>query len=172
MKKLVFISVLLFAMSLSACIEIKHPQTAGEFRKAVPGAFMSKVDSYVVNQPLNKVAGKFKRLAKPCLDVTVKSESRTHMSYQVIVTNYTPTVRVGKNKAELHLQQKHEKGVMNVSKQPEKGYYLMLFDAVPAGKRKTRITYYGPSSGFDHIRNAVNDWAAGKSNSCPDMTKI
>lgn len=172
MKKLASISILSFIMSLSACIEIKHPQTASEFRKAVPGAFMSNVESYVVSQPFNKVAGKFKKLAKPCLDVTVRSESRTHMSYQVIVTNYTPTVRIRKNKAELHLQHKHEKGVMNVSKQPEKGYYLMLFDAAPAGKRKTKITYYGPSSGFDHIRNSVKDWAVGKSNSCPDMTKI
>lgn len=170
--KIIKISILLASLlSLSACLEIKHPQSANEFRKAVPGAFMSQVESYIVNQPFNKVASTFKTRAKPCLDVTIRTESRTNMSYQVIVTNYNPTVKIKKNKAELHLQQIHEKGVMNVSKQPPGGYYLMVFDAEPVNKKKTKITYYGPSSGFDRITNAVKNWATGKSKSCPDLTK-
>lgn len=172
MNKIITVTLITALLSLSACIEIKHPQNANDFRKAVPGAFMSKVESYVVNRPFKKVANSFKNRAYKCLDKTIRTESRTHMSYQVIVTNYNPTVKVRKNKAELHLQQIHEKGAMNVSKQPAKGYYLMVFDAVPVSKKKTKITYYGPSSGFDQIRKSVKNWATAKNMSCPDMTKF
>lgn len=172
MNKIITIALITTLLSLSACIEVKHPQNANDFRKAVPGAFMSKVESYVVNRSFRQVANVFKKRAKMCLDKTTRTESRTHMSYQVIVTNYNPTVKIRKNKAELHLQQMHEKGVMNVSKQPSKGYYLMVFDAEPVSKKKTKITYYGPSSGFDQIRTAVKNWSSGKNTQCPDMTKF
>lgn len=158
------------ALLTSGC-SIKHPQTAEEFRQGVPGAFMGTKESYVVNQPLNKVADSWQKQAPKCLSARVRSESHTTTSYQVIVTKYNPTVIVSKNKAELHLQQLHEQGVMNVSKVPPKGYFMMVFDAVPVASNKTRVDYYGTSlSHFEHITKAVKNWANGKTG-CPDLTK-
>ena len=54
-------------------------------------------------------------MAPKCLDVTIKTTSQTTTSYQVIVTDYNPTVIVGKDRAELHVQQDFLQGVMHVS---------------------------------------------------------
>ncbi len=156
--------------TLTGC-SLKQPQTADEFRKAAPGAFMAKVESYEVNRPFSKVARSFKSRAATCLDARIRTESRTNTSYQVIVTKYNPTVKVSANKAELHIQQLHEQGVMNVSKVPPKGYFLMVVDATPVGKNRTRIDYYGPSMGVDNITKAIKGWATGKNMGCPDLTK-
>lgn len=87
------------------------------------------------------------------------------------MTKYNPTVIHTKKRAELHLQQVHEKGVMNVSKVPPMGYYLMVVDAVPISKNETRIDYYGPSMGVDTITKAIKGWAKGTNMGCPDLTK-
>ena len=127
--------------------------------------------SYEVNRPFKKVAASWKKQAPKCLAARVRTESRTNTSYQVIITKYNPTVIVSKNKAELHLQQLHEQGVLNVSEVPPKGYFMMVFDAVPVSKNKTRIDYYGTSlSHFEHITKAVKNWANCKKG-CPDLTK-
>ena len=170
MKNLFLVSILAGILLISGC-SIKHPQTADEFRQAAPGAFMAKIESYEVNRPFSKVASAFKKQAPKCLDARVTTESRTNMSYQLIVTKYNPTVIVGKNRAELHLQQLHERGVMNVSKVPDKGYFLMVVDAVPVSSNKTRIDYYGPSMGVENITKAIKGWATGKNMGCPDLTK-
>ena len=170
MKTISLVSALVVFLLMTGC-SIKHPQTAEEFRQGVPGAFMAKTESYEVNRPFKKVASAFKKQAPKCLSARVRTESRTNMSYQVIVTKYNPTVKVSKNKAELHLQQLHEKGVMNVSKVPDKGYFLMVVDAVPVSKNKTRIDYYGPSMGVETITKAIKGWATGKNMGCPDLTK-
>lgn len=170
MNKIALLSCFVVSVFISGCA-IKHPQSAAEFRLAAPGAFMAKTESYVVKQPLNAVARAFKKQAPKCLDARIRTESRTSTSYQVIVTKYNPTVVVSKNKAELHLQQLHEQGVMNVSKVPEKGYFLMVVDAIPVSKSETRIDYYGPSVGFDNITKAIKGWATGKNMGCPDLTK-
>lgn len=155
---------------LSGCVT-SHPQTASEFRAAVPGAFMAKVEKYEVAQPYESIAARFKKMAPKCLDVTIKTTSQTNTSYQVIVTHYKPTVIAGKNRAELHVQQHHSQGVMKVTKEPEGGYYLMVFDAIKVDKNKTRIEYYGPSRGYETMIKAIKGWASGDNVGCPDLTK-
>lgn len=132
---------------------------------------MSKVEKYEVDQPYEDVAARFKKMAPKCLDVSIKTTSRTSTSYQVIVTEYKPTVIVGRSHTELHVQQHHAQGVMKVSEEPEGGYYLMVFDAIKLSKDKTLIEYYGPSRGFDTMVNAIKGWASGENVGCPDLTK-
>lgn len=162
--------ILSLAAILSGCVTT-HPQNAREFRAAVPGAFMAKVEKYEVSQPYEQVAARFKKMAPKCLNVSVKTTSQTTTSYQVIVTEYKPTVIVGKDRAELHVQQHHAQGVMKISEEPQGGYYLMVFDAIKAGKNKTRIEYYGPSRGHETMIKAIKGWASGKNVGCPDLTK-
>ena len=54
--KLTFTFIMLSLTALLAGCVTPHPQNAIEFRAAVPGAFLAKVEKYEVSQPFNKVA--------------------------------------------------------------------------------------------------------------------
>ena len=165
------VSMVAAAILLIGCVT-QHPQTAEEFRKAVPGARFAKTETFEVNRDFRDVAKTFQKRAHECLNVTVRTTSRTSSSYQVIVTDYKPTVVVNAQRAELHVQQHHKQGVMKVAQEPEGGYYLLVADAYPVGKKKTRVQWYGPSIGFEPLIQAVKNWASGKNLGCPDMTKL
>lgn len=166
MKRIVVVA------SLGAVACAPMPQTAEEFRKAVPGAVMAKTDSYEVNRSIKDVAATFRRKAPECLNVSVRTVSQTTTSYQNILTEYKPTVVVNGERAELHVQQLHKTGVMYPSKPPEGGIYLLVADAYPLPGNRTRIQTYGPSKGYDVLYRAVRGWASGDNVGCPDMTKI
>jgi hypothetical protein len=170
MKKPIILTIALFTMMLSGCVT-HHPQTAEEFRKAVPGAFMGKVETFEVNRPFSDVAKTFQKKAPECLNVSVKTTSQTRQSYQVIVTDYKSTVLVTEEKAELHVQQHHAAGVVNVTKEPNGGYYLLVADAFPLDKKRTRVDIYGPSIGHGVLIEAIKGWATGENIGCPDLTK-
>ena len=161
--------VVLNLFGLVGCIS--HPQTAEEFRKAVPGAFSATVETFEVDRPFGQVASTFQKMGPNCLSKTIKTTSQTTTSYQVIVTTYKPTVLVRGKKAELHVQQHHEQGVVSVSKEPEGGYYLLVADAQPVTQTKTRIDLYRPSMGHGVLIQAVKNWATGENIGCPDLTK-
>ena len=174
MKNPVFFVLALLTLFISGCVG-KMPQTAEEFRLALPGAFMGKTETSEVNRPFEEVAKTFEKMAPKCLDKTVKVTSSTPGKYgpvtSVMVTDYNPTVLVTKEKAELHLQEK-VKGTLKVYEEPEKGYYSMVVDATPAGANKTRLDFYYPSRGKDVIVKAIKGWASGKNTGCPDLAKI
>jgi hypothetical protein len=158
---------------LSGCAAMTgHPQTAEDFRQAVPGAMTAKVESFEVNRPFADVAATFSSKAPECLDVTIRTTSKTNKSYQVIVTDYNPTVRVSDNRAELHMQMHHEAGVLNVTKEPPGGYYMMVADASPVGHQTTRIDLYRPAYGYGLLTKTIKAWADGSNTGCPDMTKL
>ncbi len=169
MNKTIAVAALLASAYLSGCA-ISHPQTAEEFRQAVPGAAFAMVETFEVERAYRDVSKTFQQMAPKCLNVSITTTSRTYMSYQVIVTDYKPTVRVTPERTELHVQQHHAKGVLKVSKEPDGGYYLLVADAYPAGN-KTKVTLYGPSMGHDPLIKGVKGWASGKNVGCPDMTK-
>lgn len=170
MKKQVVLIVVFFILMFFGCA-IHHPQTAEEFRKAAPGAFMGKLETFQVNRTFKEVAKTFQKKAPECLNVTIKTTSQTRTSYQVIVTTYNPTVLVSDQKAELHVQMHHEQGVMKVSQEPEGGYYLLVADAIPLDKNTTRVDLYRPSMGYDTIIKAIKGWATGENLGCPDLAK-
>lgn len=169
--KYLIISLSTMLIVMSGCAT-HHPQNADEFRQAAPGAFLGKKETFVVNRAYKDVARTFKKKAPQCLNVRIKTVSQTTTSYQVIVTKYKPTVVVSKQRTELHIQQHHESGVINVTKEPEGGYYLVVTDAYPMSKNKTKIVMYRPSMGYDVMIKAIKGWATGKNKGCPDMTKI
>lgn len=165
-------AVVLPALVLAACGGM--PQSAEEFRKAVPGAMMTKTDSYEVNRSVQAVGTTFRQRAPECLGVQVRTVSQTTTSYQNILTTYKPTVVVTGERAELHVQQLHKGGgVIYPQKPPEGGVYLMVVDAYPVSSNRTRIQLYGPSlSAYDVLYRAIRGWATGENLGCPDMTKI
>ena len=172
MKRPVILTVILFPFLFSGCVT-SNPQTAEEFRIAIPGAFLGKVETFEVDRPFSKVAATFKKMGPECLNATVETVSKTNLSLQRIVTVYKPTVLVTAERAELHVQQHHAKGVMAVYQEPEGGYYLLVADAIPLDKKRTRIDLYGPSVGSKALIKAIKGWAAtGEEVGCPDMTKF
>lgn len=164
-------AALAVATALAGCAG-KMPMNAEEFRKVAPGAFLMKSESYEVNRPFRQVAATFQKRAPECLTQTVRTTSQTATSYQVIVTSYKPTVVVGSDRAELHLQRRHERGVMKVYDEPADGHYMLVADAYPVGSNRTRIELIGVSKGHDVIYRAINGWATGENLGCPDLTKI
>ena len=170
MKKFLF--TLTITTILTSGCATHHPQTAEEFRQAAPDAFMGKKETFEVNRAFKDVARTFQQKAPQCLNVRVKTVSQTTTSYQVLVTKYKPTVLVSNQRAELHIQQHHESGVVKVTKEPEGGYYLVVTDAYPISKNKTKIVMYRPSMGYDVMIKAIKGWASGTNTGCPDMTKI
>jgi len=158
-----------FFLLLTGCMT-KHPMTAVEFREAVPGSFSARHETYEVQRPLAAVAETFRKNGKKCLDKTIESVSSGYMNYQRIVTDYNPTVVIGKDRAELHLQQFHETGVMYVTEVPKGGYYMLVVDATPVDKNTTRIDMYRPAFGFGNLIEAVRGWTDGSNSGCPDLT--
>lgn len=170
MKRMLILLIALSTLTLSGCIGAL-PQNAEEFRKALPGAFLGKHETYEVNRSYKEIGKTFKKMAPKCLNMRIKTTSQSTTSYQVIVAKYTPTVIVNKKRAELHLQEKHEQGVMTVYDEPADGHYLLVIDATPIGKNKTRIDFYRPSMGREPLFNAIKGWTTGKNVGCPDMTQ-
>ena len=146
------------------------PQTADQFRQELPGAFLGKVEKFEVNRPYTEVGKSFQKMAPQCLDVRIKSTSQSTTSYSVVVTKWNPTVMISDQRAELHIQQLHEQGVLNVYEVPEKGYYMMVVDAIPLGKNKSEVVMYRSSVGNKALVKAIKGWAAGERIGCPDLT--
>jgi hypothetical protein len=169
MKRL--FSAALLASALAGCA-VNFPQNAEEYRRAVPGAMFGKSETLEVNRPFRQVASTFQRKAPECLNIAVRMTERSTTSYHVVETVYKPTVLLGKERAELHVQIEYKKGVIVPGKVPEGGNYLLVADAYPlAGGSRTRFQWFGPSRGHDTLIRAVKGWATGENLGCPDLTK-
>lgn len=172
MKRYRHLICLLFIVLLIAGCAGKMPQNADEFRQALAkGAFLTKVETYEVDRSTADIGKTFEKYAPKCLDKRIETISQSRTSYQHIITKYTPTVIVSKNRTELHLQEKHEQGVMAIYEEPEAGHYFLVVDATPIGKNKSRIDFYRPSMGFKNMMTAIRNWTEGKNLGCPDLTK-
>jgi len=167
--RLRLLPVLVVLLALVGCAG-KKPMTAAEFREAVPGSFSARHETYQVDRPLSKVADTFRKNGSKCLDKTIETVSSGYMNYQRIVTDYNPTVVIRKDRAELHLQQFHETGVMYIGDVPEGGYFMLVVDATPIDKNTTQIDIYRPAWGFGNLLAAVRGWTDGSNTGCPDMT--
>lgn len=150
---------------------MQYPQTADEFRRELPGAFMGSVQSFETNRSVRDVGRVFQARAPECLSVKVRTVSQSATSYQNIVATYKPTVLVTEKRAEIHLQRHYERGVITPGKEPEGGHYMLVADATPLDRNRTRIDIYAPKMGADAVIRAISAWAKGESTGCPDMTR-
>jgi hypothetical protein len=162
----------LAAFALLAGCATQQPQNAEEFRQKAPGAFLMGSETWEVNRPLRDVAATWQRRAPECLAASVRTTSQTSTSYQVINTTYKPTVVVGKDRAELHVQREFKgSGVITVGNPPPGGPYIIVADAYPLSGNRTKIQMLAPTKGQDVVIRAIKAWASGESQGCPDLTK-
>ena len=156
---------------LTGCA-VNYPQNAQEFREQVPGATFGQKQTFEAKRPFRDVAKTFQAKAPECLRVSVRTISQTSTSYQNILTTYKPTVLVSGQKAELHVQRHYQGGgVIVPGKEPEGGLYMLVADATPIDRNRTRIDIYAPTHGADTMIRAVTAWATGENVGCPDLTK-
>jgi hypothetical protein len=151
---------------------VNFPQTAQEFREQVPGATFGQKQTFEAKRSFREVARTFQAKGPECLNVSVRTVSRTSTSYQNILATYKPTVLVSGQKAEIHVQRHYQGGgVIIPGKEPEGGLYVVVADATPIDRNRTRVDIYGPTRGADAIIRAITGWATGENVGCPDMTK-
>jgi hypothetical protein len=158
-------------VTLLAGCAVSFPQNAQEFREQIPGAMFGQKQSFEANRPFREVAKTFQAKAPECLNVSVRTVSQSATSYQNILEIYKPTVIVGAQKAELHVQRHYQSGVIVPGKEPEGGLYFLVADATPLDRNRTRIDIYAPTRGANSMIRAVTGWATGENVGCPDLTK-
>lgn len=158
--------------TLSGCMSM--PKNADEFRRMAPRSSMIKLEQFEVDRPFREVARTFRQRADTCLKVRVTTNtSGGYGSHPTTFKqDYLPTTRITRRRAELHVQQ-HIEGtnLIKVHKEPEGGYYLLVADAVPVGRSRTRIDLYRPTMGHGVLSQSVRNWATGENLGCPDLTK-
>lgn len=163
-------TALLAAALLAGCVSF--PQTAQEFREQIPGATFGQKKTFEASRPFREVAKTFQAKAPECLNVSVRTVAQTATSYQNILATYKPTVLVSAQRAELHVQRRYQGGgVIVLGKQPEGGLYLLVADATPLERNRTRVDIYAPTRGADAMIRAITGWATGENVGCPDMTQ-
>ena len=168
-----FILVFALVAIVSGCV--RPPKTAEGFRQlAASGGMWAKVENFEVDRPYRAVAETFQRRSEACLRVQVVSTSSG--GYQSHPTtfkrDYKPTVKLNQRRAEFYVQI-HIEGtnLIKVYSEADGGDYVMVADAYPVGRNRTRIELHQVTVGHDVLMKSVRDWATGKSLACPDLTK-
>jgi hypothetical protein len=155
---------------LAGCGASTAPQTAAEFRDGVSNGLGGGAikETFEVDRPLAQVGASFQRLASECLSVAIRTtEHQPGVSYSVVTSTYRPTVHMSSSAVELQVQLSHRGNVINVAKEPEGGFYLLVANARPVKAAKTRIDLYRPPIGHAQLAEAVRAWASGTSAACP-----
>jgi hypothetical protein len=153
-----------------------QPQTAEEFRRAIPHEVFAGSGSIEVNRPFAEVAATFGKMAPECLQGSVTTTTQIITQFRIItrvyVTDWKQTVAVARERAELHVQA-HTAGEIHLSRSPAGGPYRLVADAYPVGAGRTRLQWFSSRDawqGADYLARAVAGWASGESLQCPDLT--
>lgn len=169
MKHRLFLFAILAALATGASGCTAPPKDAEGFRKlAINGTMWLNVEKFEVDRSYLEVARTFERRSRACLRVRVTtSYSRGGASRQ----DYHPRVNVDRKRAEFYIQVQRQGGGIKLYSEAPGGDYLMVTDAYPIGRKKTRIELHRPGIGYDALIKAVRRWAIGKNLGCPDLTK-
>jgi hypothetical protein len=148
---------------LAGCVT--PPQTPDELRNGVrAGATMTQMKSADIDRPLPAAFKNLKTRADKCLNVTiVGSTPGTYGPVMESTTFRSSSRMIGKDKGETLLQMDSRA----TGRMPSGGYYVLVADTEAVSGRKTRVTVYGASMGYDGVFEAIMAWSAGKSHDCP-----
>lgn len=135
------------------------PKNAQEFRQeALNSPFKSTfnlVETYEVARPFPDVSATLRKKANECLAVTYdwSTEMGQYRTKRSGTTAYKPTFVASAKKAELHLQ-KSSTGTIQVGA-PAAGGYIIVLDATPLAKNRTRIDTYSNPAEADLFKKAM-----------------
>jgi hypothetical protein len=145
-------------------------KTADEYRHAVRVScfLFSTVDSFEVERPFADVTTMLKKKTKECLDVTVRLICTNCIGGGESKHIFRPTFIANPDRTEVHLQLKRTE-VIAIGAPPE-GAYVIVLDAAPVDKKRTKIDIYRQSPDEKFIHNAMRGWVKGDNMGCPDLT--
>ncbi len=165
----------LFTGVLTGCGSM--PKTADLLvENAQGGKMFSQKDSFVVHQPVSRVAAVLKEKSAECLQRKVTSshweQQGSSNVHRVQSVSFTPIMQITKERARLTVQLKDvSQGTTNLGGMPPDGWYAMVVDAYPVDKSTTRVESYFQDSGYDVMHAAVKPWVTGTNTGCPDLTQ-
>ena len=164
--------LIITALLMSGCITM--PRSADLMVKsAKSGDLFTNKEIFEVSRSHSTVAKVLKKQANKCLSRDVSKTEPTpgnRLVSRTMVMGYTPEVSVSKKHTRVTVQEKTKSGAKDVGGPPPKGWYMMVVDAYPVSKKKTRIeVYYNTKSPFPAILAATKHWAAGTNMGCPDF---
>ncbi len=144
-------------------------KTAEDFRKYMRmGTPMTTVETFEVARPFKDVTDILRKQSKQCLDVTVRLVCTNCIGKSEKFNVFKPTFIASPNRTELHLQFK-QGGVIAIGSPPE-GAYVIVLDATPIDKNRTKIDIYRQSPDEKFIHKAMRGWVKGDNMGCPDLT--
>lgn len=166
-----YLALAVTLLILSGCA-MTYPQTAQEFRKASENSTFVVIEKYQVNRPFQKIAGILKKKSYKCLRAKTRTTASGYMYHDSYTTYYIPTVKISRARAELHLQVTQKGGNnIKVYKEPPAGYFMLVTDITPVGKRKSKVVLYRSRWGHKPLIRAIKGWIDGTISGCPDLTK-
>jgi hypothetical protein len=164
------IALLTSIVLVAPAYAVDQPQNREEFKTAVSkGAAFMKVHTHVANRRFEDVAKVLKAKTEECLNVRVTSTGRNsqgRVNYASAKDYHSSFRTVNKGRAELTVQQ-DPKGTRIGPKMPKGGFYFVALDVDRSSGNTTKLTYYGPSRGWDKTFDAIKKWSDGESAACP-----
>lgn len=161
----------------SGCAAPKLPLSADEMRQNILAGNMAPTESYEVKQDFNKLSKLVKNKATECLAkrITVtKREMTSYGNFESSLTHeYIPTVIIGKQTTELHLQLLPDprKLKMGYPELHKNGMYTLVADLHKQGEGTVIDLYYGKHrlNPYNYIIDSVKGWIDGTSTECVEL---
>jgi hypothetical protein len=166
---------LFFTASLAGCISApKSPEAI--IASAKGGEVFTEKDVFEVNQPIEHVSEVLKKKSHECFEQEISFTARGDTAGGVRmdrreVRELTPKIHVGKERTRLTLQVKSTGGSTDLGAIPPGGWYMLVVDAYPEGKNKTRVESYYKQTSYHGAFTAIKPWVTGTNVACPDLTK-
>ena len=157
----IFLTIVLSTLFFSACAPLA--QNPDEFRAQFRDSTGMK--SITVDKSYKKVRAQWLKNANRCLHKRINIIGG---GFGTTYQDYTPKVIEKSGKMVLSVQWHMKDLVTAGGKAPKDGVYLFVADAIPQGKKKTRIDFYfSPTwDTTDAILKAVTAWSKGR-DGCP-----
>jgi hypothetical protein len=158
--------VLMALATLGGCAEF--PKSRPEFQQLVrSGASLSQTDSHVAKRSLDDVVRLLRPRLTDCFDYNVTwRRMEGGATVGASRERWQSSLRaVDKSHAEVTVQRLVGGAVQ---KQPEGGIYVVAVDLDRLDAASTKLTFYGPSTGFGNSTwDSFKQWSEGKSAGCP-----
>lgn len=160
--------------ALGGCGSLGQPMNPTEFRQTISGSSLGTVVSFDAARPYDQVVDTLRKKADECLAVTATSSGTVFQGNMAMretsASVYKPTVLATGRGLEIAVQVDFGAHT-TIQKKPEGGFYIVVADVVPAGASAAKVTIYRGGLGkAKEIGAAIQNWAAGTSSTCPNLS--
>lgn len=174
-------SSLLLVSLVSGCATYVIPHTPQDLRQQVNVQHYGVRDQIVDPLPYRAASATISRKLQVCLTGTVHTDYHYHGPYSGYSDSFNQdfSVHVSRHRQRTTVVIRrnvsggqHPALVLNVKNpgQPKGGYLYMVIDLLPKTQHSTNIFVYRQKPAT--VPDAIRDWVTGRSQRCPDLTKL